>query len=195
MLESIYREYLQIELHRVTTSYREDEEFMEELGLDRQAQGELMNLLESKNAKDSLEALLDEPFRRKPRLDKTGFGVSRFSDGSFHVFYCSTEADTAMAEARHHRSRFIGDLPTRYMRFACDFEGFTKDLRPKKAEWPPLTYDSDYGFCNELGKEAVHERLDGLLAPSVRRVGGTTVPVFARSAISNPRDAEEVVDL
>ena len=194
MLESIPRKYLQTEIHRLA-SYLGDEEFMEELGLDRQAQGELMDLLESKNARDSLEALLDGPFRRKPRLDKTGLGVSRFSDGSFHVFYCSTEADTAKAEARHNRSRYVGDLPTRYMRFTCDFEGFTKDLRPKKAEWPALTYDSDYGFCNELGTEAVQERLDGLLAPSVRRVGGTTVPVFTRAAISNPRDAEEVIDL
>ena len=194
MLETIPVESLQTAVYRLA-SYREDEEFMHELGLDQESQDELMGLLESKNAKDSLEALLDEPFKRKPRLDKTGYGVSRFSDGSFRVFYCSTEANTAETEARHYRSKFVPDLPTRYMRFACDFDGRVKDLRPKKDEWPELTYDTNYGFCNELGSEAVKTGLDGLLALSVRRVGGTNIPVFKRSAISNLRDLEEVTDL
>ena len=37
--------------------------------------------------------------------------------------------------------------------------------------------------------------LDGLLAPSVRQVEGTNIPVFKRPAVSNPRDLEEVTDL
>ena len=81
------------------------------------------------------------------------------------------------------------------MRFACDFDGCVKDLRPKKDEWPQLTYDTDYRFCNELGSEAVRTGLDGLMAPSVRQVEGTNIPVFERSAISNLRDLEEVTDL
>ena len=31
------------------------------------------------------------------------------------------------------------------------------------ADWPALTHDSDYGFCNGLGTEAVDSDLDGLL--------------------------------
>ena len=104
------------------------------------------------------------------------------------------EAKTAEAEVRYHRSRFVRDLPTRYTLFTCDFGGSVKVLRPKKEEWQALTYDSDYGFCNELGAEAVTTGLDGLLAPSVRRDGGTNIPVFTRSSISNPRDLEEVTD-
>ena len=195
MLESIPVESLQTAVYRLA-SYREDEEFMERLGLDQESQHELMDLLESQNASDSVEALLDGPFRPKPRLKKTGYRVSRFSDGSFPVFYCATEAETAKAEVRHHRTESVSDeFSTRYTLFRCDFDGSVKDLRRKKAEWSELTYDTDYRFCNELGFEALKTGLDGLLAPSVRRVGGTNIPVFKRSAISNPRDLEEVTDL
>ena len=168
---------------------------MQELGFDQKSQSELLGLLDSQNAKDSLDALLDGPFRPKPRLEMTGYSISRFSDGSFPVFYCATEAETAEAESRYHRTRFVPDTPTRYIVFTCDFDGCVKDLQPQKDEWPALTYECDYEFCNELGSEAVETGLDGLLAPSVRRVGGTNIPVFSRSAISNPRDLEEVTDL
>lgn len=53
-------------------------------------------------------------------------------------------------------------------------------------DWPALTHDSDYGFCNDLGAEAVAARLDGLLTPSARRPNGTNLPVFRRRAVSNP---------
>ena len=194
MLESIPVESLQTAVYRLT-SYLGDEEFIHKLGLDRESQYELMDLLESQNVSDSVEALLDGPFKPKTRLEKTGYGISRFSDGSFPVFYCATEVRTAKAEVRHHRTKFVSDdLPTRYTLFSCDFDGSVKDLRRKKAEWPGLTYDSDYKFCNKLGAEAVKTSLDGLLTPSVRQVGGTNIPVFERSAISNPRDLEEVTD-
>lgn len=195
MLESIPVESLQTVVYRLT-SYLGDEEFMHKLGLDQESQDELMDLLKSQNASDSVEALLEGPFRPKPRLEKTGYSVSRFSDGSFPVFYCATEAKTAKAEVRYHRAKFFSDdVPTRYTLFRCDFNGHVKDLRPKKDEWPQLTYDADYRFCNELGSEAVETDLDGLLAPSVRQVGGTNIPVFKRPAVSNPRDLEEVTDL
>ena len=64
------------------------------------------------------------------------------------------------------------------------FNGNLKDLRPKQTEWPALTHDNDYRFCNNLGVEAVAAGLDGLLAPSVRNAGGTNLPAFARRAVS-----------
>lgn len=53
-------------------------------------------------------------------------------------------------------------------------------------DWPDLTHDSDYSFCNGLGSEVVASDLDGLLTPSARRPNGTNLPVFRRQAISNP---------
>ena len=62
-----------------------------------------------------------------------------------------------------------------------------KDLRPQQTEWPDLTHDNDYRFCNRLGAEAVAASLDGLLAPSARNPDGTNLPAFTRRAVSNFR--------
>lgn len=155
----------------------------------------MTKLLQSFGIRKSLDALCDAPFRPKRNLRKRG-RTTRFSDGSFPVFYCSLDAATAEAEIRHWLPRIVGQPNTRrtiwYYRFACDFNGMVKDLRRKQTPWPDLTHDSDYGFCNQLGKEAVAEELDGLLAPSARRAGGTNLPVFRRRAIDNPGDLSAV---
>ena len=185
-LESIPGEPLCTRVFRLAI-YRGNDEFMRELGLDRKSREEMTALLASSDGGDLLEELCEAPFRPKRRR----FWVSRFSDGSFPVFYCSLEAETAEAEARHWFSKFAGrpqgERRAWYQRFRCDFDGSVKDLRPRRAEWQQLTHDTDYRFCNGLGAEARAEDLDGLLAPSARRSEGTNVPVFKRSAISNPQ--------
>lgn len=163
-------------------------------GLDAEDIVGMTNLLQTFGIRESLDVLCNAPFRPKRHLRKRG-RATRFSDGSFPVFYCSLEAATAEAEIRHWLPRIIGQPDTHrtmwYYRFACDFNGTVKDLRHKRADWPTLTHD-DYGFCNQLGKEAVAEGLDGLLAPSARRAGGTNLPVFRRGAIDNPGDLSTV---
>ena len=176
--------------HRVfRLAYRQSvNDFLRQRGFDAKDIGEIAALLQSAGFRDSLEDLCNDPFRRKR--------VTRFSDGSFPVFYCSLEAATAEAETRHWLPRFIdqSDAPRTvwYSRFACDFNGTVKDLRRKQTDWPDLTHDNDYGFCNKLGKEAAADGLDGLLAPSARRNGGTNLPVFRRRAIGNPGDLSTV---
>ena len=170
-------------------SYQSSVRFLQEQGFNSLQVGEMMMLLRSRGFEDSLNELSDEPFRRKSRLRKKGH-KSRFSDGSFSVFYSSLEAETAEDERKHWFVQFSGQ-PTGertwyHMRFACDFSGTAKDLRPKKDDWPALTHHSNYEFCNKLGLEAIETGLKGLLAPSVRRAGGTNLPVFARDAIKNP---------
>ena len=76
--------------------------------------------------RDSLEDLLDEPFRlRKQFREQT-----RFSDGSFRVFYSSLDAQTAEAEARHWFMRYMGkpggSRTMHYHQFSCTFEGIEK---------------------------------------------------------------------
>ena len=61
-----------------------------------------------------------------------------------------------------------------------------------EGKWPALTDNADYRFCNDLGKEARKANLHGLLAPSVRRAEGVNLPVFRRSAVSEPEILEVV---
>lgn len=191
MLRSITSATLRLRVFRLAIQLSLSKS-LQEYDLDEKGTREMRTLLQTRGMVDTPERLCDAPFRRKPRmqqLEKT----TRFSDGSFPVFYSSLDAQTAEAEIRYWFPFFSGK-PTRqrtayYSRFECDYDGLTKDLRPKAHQWPELVHDNDYQFCNELGAEAVQLGLDGLLAPSARRNGGTNLPVFTRRAISNPGDS------
>ena len=192
MLESLHCKYLHIEIFRLV-AYLDDAEFLQVLGLDQAGRVEMTALLEADSTEETLEHLLNEPFERDTVTDR--LSSSRYSDGSFAVFYASIEPATAEAEVRHRAPRLVGkpgeQRGTWYQILSCDFDGLAKDLRPKVQQWPGLTDESDYRFCNKLGA-AARQSLDGLLVPSVRRPEGTNVPVFHRYAISRPRALELV---
>ena len=162
-----------------------DDDFIDELELDAEGDDELREMLAAVGSSTDPSELCGAPFRPKRRLRYR----TRFSDGSFPVFYSSLEAGTADAEARYWFPRYIGtpQIPRKafYRRFSCTFDGMEKDLRPKVTEWPDLIHQSDYTFCNQLGAEARQLGIDGLLAPSAR-YNGANLPVFKRQAISNP---------
>ena len=171
-------------------------EFLQEQGLDDEGIGEVLRFLDSRGIAIQPENIVDQAFKVKPQLAKTNY-ATRFSNGSFPVLYGSLEVQTAEAEVKHWFSKQISGRPTHvrtawYMRFTYRFRGNVKDLRPKQTEWPALTHDHDYGFCNELGVEAADAGLDGLLVPSARNEGGTNLPAFARQAVSNFSEGEFV---
>ena len=195
MLESIPTSTEQAELIRLAV-HPKSSDFFQEQGLDERSIGETLQLLGSRNTPIQLKDIVDRTFKPKPRLAKTRY-ATRFSDGSFPVLYGSTDTATAATEVKHWFSKQVSGKPAHartafYVRFAYRFDGDVKDLRAKQTEWLDLRHDYDYQFCNRLGAEAVAAGLDGLLAPSVRNVGGTNLPVFARQAVSNFREGEFV---
>lgn len=167
-------------------SIRPNEDFMAELQLDQQGRDELWKLLADTGQGLEPEDLLDAPFRPRRKLRRQ----TRFSDGSFPVFYSSLDSATAEAEMRHWLPSYSG-RPRRsrtlyYHRFSCIFDGTEKDLRPKIADWPDLVHDNDYSFCNRLGAEARRLKIDGLATWSARH-DGSNLPVFARRSVSGPK--------
>lgn len=189
MLEAIPTRTERIELTRLA-SHPELSEFFQEQGLSERSVDEARRFLEARGVITQPEDLVDRVFKPRPRLAKTH--NTRFSDGSFPVLYGSMEAPTTEAEIKHWFSTRVSGRPTHartawYRRFSYQFNGDVKDLRPQQTEWPDLTHDNDYRFCNQLGAEAVAASLDGLLAPSVRNTDGTNLPAFTRQAVSNFR--------
>ena len=187
MLESISTESLRTDVFRFANQKWYAGHFRAQ-GFDDENVNEMFDLLASRGISDKPEDLCDGPFRpTQLQQDKI---PTRFSDGSFPVFYSSLEPETAEAEIKFLFLKNVSE-PNKprtayYSRFSCHFDGTIKDLRPMHADWPKLTHDSDYGFCNGLGAEAVATDLDGLLTPSVRKPNGTNLPVFTRRAVSNP---------
>lgn len=170
-------------------------QFLAELELDASSEQELRALLVAAGYKTSPEELCDAPFRPKRRLKRK----TRYSDGSYLVFYSALDPTTAEAEVAHWFRKSFGGRPqgqrsAYYQCFTCLFEGEEKDLRGKQSEWPDLVHESDYTFCNRIGAEAVRLELDGLVVPSARQENGSNLPVFKRSAIRDP-EAQSLVKI
>ena len=160
------------------------------MGIAPENTEEMLAFLRDRNKADSLESLLDKPFEPKSQLASK---PTRFSDGAIRVFYSALEPETAEAEVfayvNYALNNAVDERTAYYRRFACNFQGNVKGLRPHLAAMPYLIQDETIGYphCNRIGAEAVSEGLDGLLTPSARKPEGTCLPVFNREALSNPQ--------
>lgn len=99
MLEKLQIQFLQERAFRYT-SQQDEVDFLLSMGLDTKAVEEIVEFLRAKQEIDSLDMLLDKPFKPKPQLEKQKL-ASRYSDGSIQVFYSALERETAEAEIKH----------------------------------------------------------------------------------------------
>ena len=117
---------------------------------------------------------------------------SRFSDGSYGVFYAARELETAIAETAFHRERFMRATDQSRMEvdmrvYAVDLDGALHDLRGRAASFP-LVYSRDsYGPAQELAKQLRDEGSDGLVYDSLRRERGECAAVFRPRLLSGAR--------
>ena len=119
---------------------------------------------------------------------------SRFSDGSFGMFYAAHERATALAETRHHQGRFLAatsegpmHLPMRLYTLAIDAR--LHDLRAPGAV-PDAVYDpDDYAAARAWGAALRAAGSAGLVYRSVRHASGQCVGLFS------PRGASHCVHL
>jgi hypothetical protein len=116
---------------------------------------------------------------------------SRFSDGTFGVFYAARTIDTAVAETQHHRVRFMAATcePARELDmrvYAVDLDAALHDVRtlPVGAD----IYDPDrYGASQALAVTLREAGSDGVVYRSVRDEGGECTAVFRPRLLSNCR--------
>ena len=104
---------------------------------------------------------------------------SRFSDGSYGVYYCARELDTALAEVRYHQARFLrrtAEGPSRLelRLYLADLDARLVDVR-KLAE---CHRPDDYAPSQKLGITLRAEARDGIVYRSVRHDGGMCAVVF-----------------
>jgi hypothetical protein len=117
---------------------------------------------------------------------------SRFADGSFGVFYASLALDTAIAETRHHRARFLAatDEPGQEidMRvYAVDLSADLHDIRPLADNHPHLFDPDIYIRAQALANELRDAGSDGIRYRSVRHPGGECAAAFRPRVLSNCR--------
>lgn len=125
---------------------------------------------------------------------------SRWSDGSFRVWYGAQAVATAVHEALHHAARIF---VSRYGAKALD--DWEEERTLVSAQCTALLVDvtglsSRYGWlveedhsrCQELGRFIRECHQPGVLYDSARHTGGVCAAIFHRDALGSPKMAESV---
>lgn len=119
-------------------------------------------------------------------------GGSRFSDGSYGVFYSANGLDTAIAETCHHRERFLNATAQSHMEldmrvYLVDLEGELHNLRGHGTTRPLIHHPDDYTAGQRLGGVLHKSGSNGIVYDSLHRVGGECAAVFRPTILSNAR--------
>jgi hypothetical protein len=122
---------------------------------------------------------------------------SRFSDGSYGVFYAAKDKATAIAETRHHQANFLratNEAPIQLqMRvYHVEVSGRLHDLRMMRVDDPVYSPDS-YAASQVLGRTLRMEGSPGIRYRSVRLAGKECVAIFKTAAVSNCRHASQLL--
>lgn len=120
---------------------------------------------------------------------------SRFSDGSYGVWYGSESVETSVHESAYHWYRgLLADAGFERMAVLAERQvvwvacrAALLDLRTAAGAYPDLLHPSDYAFCQSLGSRMHREGHPGLLTQSVRRRGGENLAIFNPAVLSHPR--------
>ena len=115
---------------------------------------------------------------------------SRFSDGSYGVFYCARKRDTAIAETRHHAALFMQATREPPMRlqmrlYSVDARGKVIDLRQAAQTDPRIVDPDDYSYPQRIGRQLRAEGARGIVYPSVRHPSGVCLAAFSTRLLKN----------
>ena len=117
---------------------------------------------------------------------------SRFSDGSWGVYYAAESLETAVAEVSHHRGAFLArtaeeaiDIDLRWIQ--ADLMDKLHDLRGQRESMTAVFDPERYGASQDLGRALRSQHSQGIVYDSVRRAQGQCAAVFKPRALSNAR--------
>jgi hypothetical protein len=102
---------------------------------------------------------------------------SRFSDGSYGVFYCAHSRATAIAETRYHTGKFLAATAEAPMRqqmrlYTVIAAGEVVDVRNDASLDQQVLSPVDYLAGQALGRAVRAAGAPGIVYPSVRDAGG-----------------------
>lgn len=117
---------------------------------------------------------------------------SRFTDGTFGVFYAAGDIETAIAETSYHRERFMRATSQPKMEldmrvYVVDLDGDLHDLRDRQGDFPLVYHKTEYAVAQHLARTLRKGGSNGIAYDSVRQHGGECVAVFRPPLLSNAR--------
>jgi hypothetical protein len=113
---------------------------------------------------------------------------SRFSDGTYGVFYCARAKETAIAETRYHSALFLAatnESPLRQqMRlYTVVATGEVVDLRDDPTVDAAVLAPDNYAAGQALGRAVRAAGAPGIAYPSVRHAGGECLAALRTSIV------------
>jgi hypothetical protein len=113
---------------------------------------------------------------------------SRFSDGSYGVYYAAHKLETAIHETVHHRRKFWLQSRLPALRFPMKvlearIDGVFHDIRSKVPDRQILDPDN-YGASKAFALKLKAGKSLGIVYPSVRHEGGECVAAFVPRVVS-----------
>jgi RES domain len=125
---------------------------------------------------------------------------SRFSDGSWGVYYAADSLPTAVAEVSHHRALFLArtdepaiDIDMRWIQARLDAS--LHDLRGQQTALPAVYDPVRYGASQDFARGLREQGSQGIVYDSVRRMGsnqGQCAALFKPKALSHARPAGHI---
>lgn len=108
---------------------------------------------------------------------------SRFSDGSYGVYYAAREEPTALAEAVYHRELILRfsrapSMKVEMRQYRGEIGGRVVDIRGGQQAFADCYRRDDYSASQRFGVEYKKAGRGGIAYDSVRRAGGVCVAAF-----------------
>jgi hypothetical protein len=145
--------------------------------------------------------IIDRPFEDANWLNAIhwpfkNYQQSRFSDGTFGVWYGSETIETTVYESAFHwysgllsaagfeREVVVSERTI----YSVTCEASLLDCRKAVRAFPELLHPSDYSFTHSVGARIHHEGHPGLIMQSVRRTDGENIAVFNPAVLTIPRE-------
>ena len=148
----------------------------------------------------SAQPVIDRPFEEAVWFHAVGFPFntwsgSRYSDGSFGVWYGSDTVETGVWEsAWHWYFGFLADAGFQQEGVSCERKLYQVDCRAALLDfrglcrrYPALVHPGDYSFTQAVGQRIHREGHPGLVTQSVRFPQGECFGIFNPAVLSRPR--------
>lgn len=105
---------------------------------------------------------------------------SRFSDGTYGVFYAAREIETAIRETVYHRERFLARTkePPQRIQMRCYVTSIRRPFHDIRGGHPALHDPNSYAASQRFGRGLRTKNSNGIVYDSVRRTGGQCVAAF-----------------
>ena len=113
---------------------------------------------------------------------------SRFSNGRYGVYYAARRIETAIAETRFHRERFLAatreaPLDLEMRTYLANVHAELHDIRGRE-DLRTIYAKDDYSASQQFGQRLRDAGSSGIVYDSVRHAGGECVGVFRPKALS-----------